>query len=53
MLLERESDLLECSFINRKVIPWPPEPLRIALAQGIRGYLRVEDWIYERHLLRH
>ncbi|HEY44559.1 MAG TPA: FAD-dependent oxidoreductase [Anaerolineae bacterium] len=50
LLLERESDLLECPFINRKVIPWPPEPLRMVLAQGIRGYLRVEDWIYERDM---
>lgn len=52
LLLERESDLLECPFINRTVIPWPPEPLRIVLAQGIRGYLRVEDWIYERRMPR-
>jgi glycine/D-amino acid oxidase-like deaminating enzyme len=52
LLLERESDLLECPFINRKVIPWPPEPLRMVLAQGIRGYLRVEDWIYERDMPR-
>ncbi len=52
LLLERESDLLECPFINRRVIPWPPEPLRIVLAQGIRGYLRAEDWIYERRMPR-
>jgi len=42
-----------CHFVNRIVIPWPPEPLRIVLAKGIRGYLRVEDWAYERHLPRH
>ncbi|MEE8568879.1 MAG: hypothetical protein V3S81_09710 [Anaerolineales bacterium] len=42
-----------CHFVNRTVIPWSPEPLRIVLAKGIRGYLRVEDWAYERHLPRH
>lgn len=54
LLLERDSDLLECPFINPRIIPWPPEPLRMILAQGIRGYLRIEDWAYERrHLPRH
>ena len=50
MLLERQSDLPECPFVNRRVIPWPPEPLRIVLAGAIRGYLQVEDWVYERKL---
>ena len=48
LLLERGSDLLDCPFVNRRVIPWPPEPLRMAAAVGIRGYLRAEDWWYER-----
>ena len=52
LLLERKSDLTDCPFINPRVIPWPPEPLRIVLAQGIRGYLRLEDWAYERGMPR-
>jgi glycine/D-amino acid oxidase-like deaminating enzyme len=48
LLLERRSDLLDCPFVNRRVIPWPPEPLRLAAARGIRAYLRAEDWMYER-----
>ena len=36
LLLERQTDLLDCPFVNRKVIPWPPEPLRFAAASGIR-----------------
>jgi glycine/D-amino acid oxidase-like deaminating enzyme len=52
LLLERQSDLMDCPFINPRVIPWPPEPLRIVLAQGIRGYLRLEDWAYERKMPR-
>jgi glycine/D-amino acid oxidase-like deaminating enzyme len=48
LLLERKTDLLDCPFVNRRVIPWPPEPLRIVAARGIRAYLRAEDWAYER-----
>ncbi|MCX6030588.1 MAG: FAD-binding oxidoreductase [Chloroflexi bacterium] len=50
LLLERQTDLTECPFVNRRVIPWPPEPLRMAAAVGIRAYLRAEDWAYERKL---
>jgi len=50
LLLERQSELLDCPFVNRKVIPWPPEPLRMMTAKAIRGYLKVEDWFYERDL---
>jgi hypothetical protein len=46
----RQSDLLECPFVEQQVIPWPPEPLRIVVAGAIRGYLQVEDWIFEREL---
>jgi glycine/D-amino acid oxidase-like deaminating enzyme len=50
LLLERQTDLLDCPFVNRRVIPWPPEPLRMAAASAIRAYLRAEDWSYERGL---
>ncbi len=49
LLLGRKSDLLDCPFVNRRVIPWPPEPLRIMAAAGVRAYLRAEDWVHERH----
>jgi glycine/D-amino acid oxidase-like deaminating enzyme len=52
LLLERQSENTACPFVNRKVIPWPPEPIRSALAQGIRAYLRIEDWAYERRMGR-
>lgn len=48
LLLERTSELTACPFVNRRVIPWPPEPLRMAAAVGIRAYLRAEDAFYER-----
>jgi len=50
LLLERKSDLLDCPFVNRRVISWPPEPLRLAAAGALRGYLQAEDWVYEREL---
>ena len=52
MLLERASELLECPFVDRRVIPWPPEPLRMGVAMAIRGYLQLEDWSYERGLTK-
>ena len=48
LVLERETDLTDVWFVNRRVIPWPPEPLRLILSHAIRGYLRIEDSFYER-----
>jgi len=50
LLLERQTENTACPFVNRTVIPWPPEPLRSAAAYAIRAYLQVEDWTYERSL---
>ncbi len=50
MLLERQSDLLDCPFVVKRTIPWPPEPLRSAAVQTIRGYLLAEDRWNERSL---
>jgi glycine/D-amino acid oxidase-like deaminating enzyme len=48
LILERRTENTACPFVNRKVIGWPPEPLRSVMAHGIRAYLRIEDWAYER-----
>jgi glycine/D-amino acid oxidase-like deaminating enzyme len=53
LLLEQNSDLTDCPFANRTVIPWPPEPLRMAAAVALRSYLRAEDAFTERSLPRH
>jgi hypothetical protein len=50
LVLERKTDLTDVWFIDRRMIPWPPEPLRMVASQAIRGYLRFEDAIYERNL---
>jgi len=48
LLLERETELTSAFLVTRRMIPWPPEPLRFALSQAIRGYMRLEDAWYER-----
>ena len=52
LALERKTDLTDVWFVNRRMIPWPPEPLRMAASQVIRSYLRLEDSLYERHITR-
>jgi glycine/D-amino acid oxidase-like deaminating enzyme len=50
LLLEKDTDLTRVWFVNRRTIPWPPEPLRFAASHAIRGYMRIEDWAYERKM---
>lgn len=53
MILERKTPLVEeCPFVDRTVIPWPPEPLRSAMGHAMRTYLRIEDWAHEGELRR-
>lgn len=52
LVLDRKTDLTGTWFVNRRMIPWPPEPLRLLVSHAIRGYLKVEDAIYERGLER-
>jgi glycine/D-amino acid oxidase-like deaminating enzyme len=47
LMLERETDLTESPFVNRTVLPWPPEPVRTVLGHVLRSYLRAEDWLKE------
>jgi len=48
LVLEKQTDLTSVWFVNRRTIPWPPEPLRLVVSHAIRGYMRVEDGFYER-----
>ncbi len=50
LLLEKDTDLTRVWFVGRRTLPWPPEPLRFAASHAIRGYMRLEDWAYERKL---
>jgi glycine/D-amino acid oxidase-like deaminating enzyme len=50
LLLEKKTDLTDVWFVGRRTISWPPEPIRFAASQAIRGYLRTEDAWYERRM---
>jgi glycine/D-amino acid oxidase-like deaminating enzyme len=52
LILERETDLTESPFVNRTVLPWPPEPIRSALGHVLKSALRIEDWVKEGELRR-
>ncbi len=52
LALERKTDLTDVWFVNRRMIPWPPEPLRMLASQAILGYLHLEDALYEKGIKR-
>ena len=41
LVLERRSDLTDLFFVNHRVIPLPPEPVRLPVAEPIQGLSRV------------
>ncbi len=43
LLGDGEELVAECPFVNRKVIPWPREPLASVAEHAIRRYLQAED----------
>ena len=47
LILEKKTDLTDTFFVNRRIIPWPPGFLRSGIIHLIRGYLRLEDSIYD------
>jgi glycine/D-amino acid oxidase-like deaminating enzyme len=47
LILERRTDLTDVFFVNRRTIPWPPEPLRNLAIKAILGYMHWEDRIYD------
>jgi glycine/D-amino acid oxidase-like deaminating enzyme len=47
LILERNTDLTDVFFVNRRTIPWPPEPLRNLTIKAILGYMHWEDRIFD------
>ncbi|MGB5750450.1 MAG: FAD-dependent oxidoreductase [Desulfobacterales bacterium] len=47
LILEKKTDLTDVFFVNRRTIPWPPEPLRNLAIKAIRGYMHWEDRLYD------
>jgi glycine/D-amino acid oxidase-like deaminating enzyme len=40
----------QCPFVQRRVVPWPAEPLASMAKFALRGYLQLEDAFHERVL---
>jgi len=47
LILEKKTDLTDVFFVNRKTIPWPPEPFRVIASRAILGYMHMEDRVYD------
>jgi len=43
MLLGKKTELTEVFFVNRKTLPWPPEPLRTMSSKAILAAMKVQD----------
>jgi glycine/D-amino acid oxidase-like deaminating enzyme len=52
LLLERDTELAHGPFVNRRVLPWPPEPIRFGMQATMRSVLQAEDWLRERGMPR-
>ncbi|MEW8979731.1 MAG: FAD-binding oxidoreductase [Symbiobacterium sp.] len=48
LALERQTDLTEVFFVDRRMLPAPPEPLRFAAAGAILTGMRLQDRFHER-----
>jgi glycine/D-amino acid oxidase-like deaminating enzyme len=48
LVLERRTELTEHPLVDRRVLPWPPEPVRFGVSLALRGYLGLEDRFHER-----
>jgi len=47
LLLEKKTERTETFFVNRNIIPLPPEPLRFLVCQAMKSYLKLEDKILD------
>ncbi len=52
LLGDADGPAAECPFVNRRVLPWPADPLAGAAKHLIRSYLAAEDAFYEGALPR-
>ncbi len=42
MVLDRKTELTDVFFVNRKTLPWPPEPLRTMSSRAILAAMKVQ-----------
>ncbi|ACL02435.1 FAD dependent oxidoreductase [Desulfatibacillum aliphaticivorans] len=51
LILEKRTDLTDFFFVNRRTIPWPPEPIRLAAAKAILAGMKFQDRITDQKRL--
>ena len=44
LVLERQTDLTELWFVNRRSLPIPPEPFRTLVARSVMSAMAFDDW---------
>ncbi|MEW6440273.1 MAG: FAD-dependent oxidoreductase [bacterium] len=52
LVLEHDTELTRTFFVNRRTIPYPPEPLRTGAIKGFVRFLRWEDGKYDKFVMR-
>ncbi|MFZ5609331.1 MAG: NAD(P)/FAD-dependent oxidoreductase [Pseudomonadota bacterium] len=50
LVQDKKTELSDFWIVNRRAIPWPPEPFSFPAKQAVRGILRAIDWFEERGL---
>jgi len=48
LVLERQSDLTELWFVNRRSLPMPPEPIQSLVTNLVMASMVVDDWWCDR-----
>jgi glycine/D-amino acid oxidase-like deaminating enzyme len=43
LVLERKSELTDVFFVNRRTIPWPPEPIRTLASKAVLAGMKIQD----------
>ncbi len=52
LVLERDTELTRTFFVNRRTIPYPPEPLRTAAIKTIFTFMRWEDTKHDQFIMK-
>jgi glycine/D-amino acid oxidase-like deaminating enzyme len=52
LILERDTELTQTFFVNRRTVPYPPEPIRTATIKTILGFMRRGDTKYDRFVMK-
>ncbi|MEH0020175.1 MAG: FAD-binding oxidoreductase [Desulfobacter sp.] len=47
LVLGEETDLTDMFFVNRRILPWPPDPVKFIAAHMIRGCMHLGDLIHD------